>query len=94
MITLDEALKIVSAHLSRLDHSTGDEPTVVMESETIEKQFGWIFFYNTKKYIETGDFKYMLAGNAPLIVDKDSGKVHETGTAHPIEYYIEEYKKQ
>ena len=60
----------------------------------MEQPFGWVFFYNTQKFIETEEMKYMLAGNAPLIVDRINGDVHETGTAEPIEFYIDEYLKR
>lgn len=66
---------------------------VVLESETIEKEWGWVFFYQNKKYLETGDFRDMLGGNAPYIVNRTSGKIIETGTAQPIEAYISEYEK-
>jgi hypothetical protein len=36
--------------------------------------FGWVVYYNTKKYIETGDEHYALEGNSPLLVSAD-GKV-------------------
>ncbi len=35
----------------------------------------------------------MLAGNAPYIVNKHSGQLQVTGTAHDIEYYIDEYEQ-
>ncbi len=40
-----------------------------------------------RKYIETQDVKYMLAGNAPYIVSKADGTIKETGTAYNIEHY-------
>lgn len=87
-----DAMRAVSDHLSKLEKVVG-EPLALIENETIEKPFGWIFFYNSKKYTDTGDIKYMLAGNAPIILDKNTGKIHETGTAYPVEYYIEEYER-
>jgi hypothetical protein len=37
---------------------------------------GWIFFYDTKKSIDTGNWRYSLAGNHPIFVFKDSGKMY------------------
>ncbi len=35
----------------------------------------------------------MVAGNAPLIVDRKDGTVHITGTAFPTEQYLESYER-
>ncbi|WP_394333991.1 YrhB domain-containing protein [Chryseolinea serpens] len=51
------------------------------------------FFYNSKEFLIDKDPAYQLSGNSPLIVDKYSGKIFITGTAHSIEYYIERYKR-
>ena len=60
--------------------------------EVEEHVFGWVFFYNSKRYLETGEFSAALAGNAPIIVDRHDGRLYETGTAHPLEYYLEQHK--
>jgi len=65
----------------------------ILDEHTIETEFGWIFFWNSKRYQETDEFQYALAGNAPLIVDRRDGAVHETSTAEPIEEIIERYRK-
>jgi len=66
---------------------------VLQPEATIERDFGWVFFYNSKKYFETRDFRDAALGNAPLIVDRDDGSVHLTGTAEPVETYIERYER-
>ncbi len=72
--------------------SAGPIELCLLDAETIEAEFGWVFFYTSKLYMETGDFSHALAGNAPLIVDRDAGTVHVTGTAHPIEHYMNQYR--
>lgn len=66
---------------------------VILEDETITKGWGWVFFYQTKAYVESGDFRDMLGGNAPIIVNRVTGDVTITGTAHDIEHYINEYEQ-
>jgi hypothetical protein len=58
---------------------------------TIEKPYGWVFFYNSKEWIETHDAQHMLLGNAPIIVGID-GEIRVTGTAHPTDYYLSQYE--
>jgi hypothetical protein len=35
----------------------------------------------------------MTGGNAPIIIDKNDGSIHITGTALPVEKYIRDYMK-
>lgn len=89
------ALNIESAKdlaLEYLKSLNSEEELVILDEETRVESFGWIFFYNTKQYKETGDFMFMLGGNAPLIVDKNKGTLSVTGTTFDIEHYIKEYK--
>jgi hypothetical protein len=45
-------------------------------------------------WLETGDvLRYFPVGNAPFIVDKHDGRLYVTGTAYPIEHYIEKYRR-
>jgi hypothetical protein len=41
----------------------------------------------------TGDPLHLIAGNAPFIVGKRDGSIHETGTAEPVEFYLERYER-
>ena len=67
---------------------------VILDEATIERKWGWVFFYQSKRYVETGEPGALLAGNAPYIVNRDEGTLHETGTARGVEHYIEEYEKR
>ena len=52
---------------------------------------GWIVYYDSRQHQQTGEFRHSVAGNAPLIVDRDDGSVHITGTAHPVAEYVRQY---
>ncbi|WP_415891504.1 YrhB domain-containing protein [Neptuniibacter sp. PT8_73] len=65
---------------------------MIIPEETIEKPWGWVFYYQSKEYVETRDFRHMLAGNAPIIVNRITGELWHTGTAFDIEHYIKEYE--
>ena len=58
-----------------------------------EHDFGWVYFYDGSRHVETGNVSDALVGNAPLIVDRVDGKLYVTGTAHPIEHYLDEYRR-
>ena len=70
-----------------------DAQPVILDEATIERDFGWVFFYDSSKHIETGDFSDALAGNAPVIVNKHDGLLHVTGTYKPVLEFIEAYER-
>jgi hypothetical protein len=86
-VTKTEARQLAQEYISR----SGLE-LALLDQHTIERDFGWVFFYNSKRYIETGDFRDALAGNAPIVVMKTDGSIHVTGTAHPIAHYLKRFE--
>ena len=62
-------------------------------SEVVEKDFGWIFLFDTREYVETGNARSRLAGNAPLIFDKLDGVIYISGTSDTLESYVEQYRR-
>jgi hypothetical protein len=90
-MTRTEATQIVLEELVRVSRTVGEE-LVVLDEHTIEKPYGWIFFYNTRRYVETGDFIYGLGGNGPLVVESSTGRISRLGTARPLEDEIAAYE--
>jgi hypothetical protein len=88
MITETEARTIAEVYLKE---DSADELVI---TEVRREKFGWLFFFQSKEYVETGDPSEMLAGNAPFLVDMADGSVHSFGTAYPIEEYLGDYEKE
>lgn len=88
MITIKNAETIANQHMTELQKET-KVPLQITKIQ--EESFGWVFFYESKEYMDTGNLSSMLAGNAPFIVDNQAGAVHTLGTAYPAEFYIQEY---
>ena len=86
-----DAEKIALKYVAERQVAANCELQIISEL-TQEERFGWVFYYDAKKYIETGNPKFAIGGNAPIIIDAQTGNIEETGTAHPVEYYIELYK--
>ena len=63
----------------------------ILKDQIEEHEFGWVFHYNSARHIETGDVLDGMVGNAPLIVDRHSSQIFETGTAEEIDYYVNNY---
>ena len=78
----------------KLQQMKPDNTFVVFEKHTIEKPYGWVFFYNSKEFVETGEFRYRLAGNGPVIVNKYSGSMDFFGASRAPSRFIEEYERK
>jgi hypothetical protein len=66
---------------------------VLLDHRTIERDFGWVFFWDSKRHQETRDISDAPAGNAPVVVTRKDGRVHLTGTARPLEHYLRDFSK-
>jgi len=94
MLTKQDARALVLAHISGAATTLppGDE-IVTVDDATIEREWGWLFFYTSKRWLEKKEFRYALIGNAPIIVEKSTGNLIVTGTAYPAEHYIQNYER-
>ncbi len=93
MIEKSQAEKLVYERINEPDSNWPDKPEIVILDEaTLTKEYGWVFFYQSAKYLSTNDIGDCLAGNAPYIVNKNTGELVSTGTAYPLEQYLEDYE--
>ena len=93
MITKEQAINIANGYISEKNQMSKHILQLQLE-RTIEFELGWVFFYQSKDYIETGNFMKSLIGNAPIIINKKTGSIKVTGTAHHINKYIIRYFQQ
>jgi hypothetical protein len=95
MLTRAKAKDKIEAKINEPDPYWPDKPALVVDDgQTIEKEWGWVFFYNASEYLKSGNTDEGLMGNAPYIVNKITGEIIETGTAYDIEHYINEYESK
>lgn len=88
---VDEARDIAQRWLQEQEHAMGC-PLALKHDSTRELDIGWVFFWNTRAYLEHGEWGTQLGGNAPLLVDRRNGSRHVLGTAEPTETYIDRYR--
>lgn len=93
MLNRETAKLLVTEYINTYNYKP-DNPLIVMDEHTITKEYGWVFFYNSRKFLETGDLNEALGGNAPIIVDKEDGALYVTGTAEATEVYIKRFEAQ
>ena len=90
MITYEEARTLALARLAK------DSPTldlVIQDEQTLVKPYGWIRFYCTRQYAETGDFLHMPGGGGPLVV-RHNGRTDQLEGRIAAEPTIAEYERK
>jgi len=89
MLTFSQALELAETWVRIV---TGDR-CVILKKHTVKRPYGWVFFYQSREYVASGDSRYMVAGNAPILVDRVNAEIRVTGTADPLEKYLEQYEE-
>jgi hypothetical protein len=92
VIDRTEAERIAAAVVA--EKSRGGVECVLVAEHTREEPFGWVFFYQSVAFLRSGETRNRLAGNSPLVVFRDTGEVRATGTAHPLDYYLEPIREE
>jgi hypothetical protein len=78
-ITREQAQDLASGKVRELARDAGDD-FAIAPAETVQREEGWLFFYNSRDFVETGDPLSALAGNGPILVTT-SGEVREISSA-------------
>ncbi len=88
MLTYEQARNIAERQLK-------DNPDLIIADQyTTELPYAWVFNYNTRQYLETGDFSYMPGGNSPYFVSKLTGEVWTTNSSYSQEQMQEVYEEE
>jgi Immunity protein 35 len=77
MRNLAQAKQDAAAHLDRIDIP----PVQIIESATQEHEVGWFFYYQSKRFLESGELSEALVGNAPLFIRENSLEVKRVAAA-------------
>ena len=83
-----QALQVVQAYVTAFTDGRG----VILHKQTIEKPYGWIFFYQDRDYLRSRDPSIALRNNGPLIFNRHTGEYHVTGTPLPLDAYVAAYE--
>lgn len=69
-ISLEKARILADEEVKRLGKENNDD-FIILDNLTIEKNNGWLFFYNTRDFLLSGDVVDSLVGNGPIFVNHD-----------------------
>jgi Immunity protein 35 len=95
MLDKETAKKIATDFInSESAEADGENKWVIIDEYTIEKPYGWMFSYNSQKFLETGDYSYSVVGNGPVVVNHYTGEVEEIPGGPFYKRNLEEYEKK
>jgi hypothetical protein len=76
MITRETAIELAQKYFKELPSPAPHAAYIAVNRKRIvEVPFAWILPWNDRRYLETGDFRFQLQGNQPLVVLKSDGTV-------------------
>lgn len=70
-----------------------DDPTIGIFGEAKEYQICFVIYYQSKKFIASGDIKEMLVGHGPVLVCKKTGEVYQGGSLHDEEKMVKAFEE-
>jgi len=87
---------VICAHAPGLLHGYGrlKQATAKMHDlrahRSVRRPGCRVVFYDSERHQQTGNISDLLAGNAPILVERDTSETHPTGTVWPVGDYIHE----
>ncbi|MGC4074684.1 MAG: YrhB domain-containing protein [Nibricoccus sp.] len=65
----------LNAYGSALPSHASRKKLHLMITKEEERDFGWLFFYNTREHVIDGDVISAIAGNWPFVVYRETGAI-------------------
>jgi hypothetical protein len=90
-VTRERAVEIARAAIAPLKPGTA---FVLLEDETVEKDWGWVFRYGTPEFAQTRDPRALVPGTGPFVVERADGAVTFLSTSVPPARAIAEYERR
>lgn len=92
MITLPEAKKLAMDALCKTSRRS-EADLAFVDALTSCKPYGWILFYNSRRFVETGNELEALGGNGPVVVLHD-GAIHFLGSNREGDATIANFERE
>jgi Immunity protein 35 len=92
MLNLESAKLKVLKYLNTKNKLDNDV-LAIREDFIVEKEYGWIFSYDSKKFLETGEFRYRRIGNHPILIFKDNGEIYPVTNISDLEIIVKKRNK-
>lgn len=67
---------------------------VIVPEQTLERDFGWVFFYVPQRFAQSRDPRDLVPGNGPLVVYRANGRTEYLPSAVPPQAAISELERR
>ena len=95
MITLEQAKQLALEHIkpsAEYIKKTLPDDDIVIE-HSIEFPDCWLFFVNSKRYLETHNIFHRLLGGGPVLVGKENGEAYQGSSGSTVEVWLSEFRE-
>lgn len=93
--TLDNAKAVIYDTILHRQRGTVPEDTpVILDEFTIEKPWGWIFFFNNERYQQTRDTYCAWIGPGPIFFNRNTGEIRQFGSGDSLKNSIYDYEME
>jgi hypothetical protein len=76
MIDSRTAVEYAEAYLERVAGSASALQLALWKEKSREAAAGWLFYWQTRQFLRTGDPSTRLIGGGPILVDREDASVH------------------
>ena len=92
MLTKDEARRVALVALDIIQEMPGnaDLDLMLIEPLVIESELAWLFPFNTREYVQTGNVGAMAVGVGPIVVNRATG-IPFVAPPMPTEHLLAQY---
>lgn len=95
MITYEQARQLAQEHIKSQEAIIKKEfpsNSLVIEHSS-EFENGWIFYFNSRLFLETHNNIYRAIGLGPVIVGKKRGEVYQAGSTGNEDHWINKFNE-
>ena len=93
-LTFEDAKREALAYVRETLLAESKNEPALLESETVEKPWGWVFFWNTRLFTETGDLVHAVFGPDPVCVSRSDGRVTSVSGERPLQRELRRYERK
>lgn len=93
MLTKEEARRVAQVTLDVIQEMPGNAELglVLIGPLVIESDLAWLFPFNTREYVDTGNVGAMAVGVGPIVVNRETG-VPFVAPPMPTEHLLAQYR--
>lgn len=95
MITFQQAeqlaLDYIKPSADYIKKTLPDDEIVIEHS--VEFPDCWLFFMNSKRYLESHNIFHRLLGGGPVLVGKENGDIYQGGSGSTVEAWLNEFRE-